>query len=346
MINEQYIPVFLSGIATAYFALSAYMLFSRKSASRLQIVVGFIFVLWALLNLKDFLFTLFFEGNETKGNYIVLLDGLSLIGYTSLLYELISPRWTTWRKVLMMLVAYVPFFIGYALRQNEAIISWYIGCLGLAGIIIFIHWYWQARQYVRFIRNNYSNIDEIDISWLRIVMLLFVVCQLVWVAISFIRLPMADSLYYIVSIGLWQYTLIHIIHQVPISVESQEMEPVMQVGGGKSYAFEQTLPLLIEQEELYLNPHLSIKELATRVGTNRTYLSDYFVNGLQTTFYDYINELRIEKKCLLLMREHPDYTIDRIASESGFQSISTFRRSFQKLKGMSPGTYKKKLITK
>lgn len=99
----------------------------------------------------------------------------------------------------------------------------------------------------------------------------------------------------------------------------------------------------MEQKELYLNPQLSIKDLATHVGTNRTYLSDYFVNVLQTTFYDYVNGLRIEKKSIPLMQEHPDYTIERIATESGFNSISTFHRSFQKLKGMSPGTYKKKM---
>jgi AraC-like DNA-binding protein len=171
--------------------------------------------------------------------------------------------------------------------------------------------------------------------------LFFVICQLIWVAISIIRVPLADSLYYASSIILWQYTLERILHQKPVDMEPLVIEPA--AGGGRFYAFEDTLPKMMEQEGLYLNPQLSIKDLATHVGTNRTYLSDYFVNVLQTTFYDYINSLRIEKKSIPLMQEHPDYTIERIATESGFNSISTFHRSFQKLKGMSPGTYKKKM---
>lgn len=113
----------------------------------------------------------------------------------------------------------------------------------------------------------------------------------------------------------------------------------------KKYAFAGTLESVIKQDRLYLNPTLSLKDLATRIGTNRTYLSDYITHVLGTTFYDYINSLRIEEQSLALMREHPDYTLERIATESGFQSLSTFRRAFQKLKGISPNSYKKQFST-
>ena len=42
--------------------------------------------------------------------------------------------------------------------------------------------------------------------------------------------------------------------------------------------------------------------LAAHLGTNRTYPSDYFVHNLNTTFYDYINSLRIEKKSIPAQR--------------------------------------------
>ena len=48
MIDTRFLSVFLSGIATAYFALSAYFLFRRKESSRLQIVVGCIFLQWTV----------------------------------------------------------------------------------------------------------------------------------------------------------------------------------------------------------------------------------------------------------------------------------------------------------
>ena len=342
MIDTQFLSVFLSGIATAYFALSAYYLFRRRESSRLQIVVGYIFLQWTALNLKDFIFTQYDASSQVLQDVIVLLDGTSLIGYTLLLYELIRPRWATWRKALGMLMAYVPFFVLYAVWPSQTVINCYIVCLFIVGTVIFLVWLKQGLKYARYIRDNFSNIDKIDISWLKVVALFFVICQLIWVAISIIRIPLADSLYYASSIILWQYTLERIIHQKAVDMEQQIIEPVV-VGGGKSYAFEDSLPKLMEQEELYLNPQLSNKELATHIGTNRTYLSDYFVNVKHTTFYDYINDLRIEKKSIPLMQEHPEYTIERLAAESGFYSVSTFNRSFQKLKGMSPGKYRKQL---
>ena len=37
-----------------------------------------------------------------------------------------------------------------------------------------------------------------------------------------------------------------------------------------------------------------------------------------------------------MLREHPEYTLDYVANESGFASISTFRRAFLKLTGKTP----------
>lgn len=329
---------FLSGFATAYFALHAYLLFRRDDKSRLQKVVACIFIQWALFNLKDFMLTINDYNASEVQNILNLIDGTSLVGYTCLVYELICPNWSSFRKVAGMLTAYIPFFVAYCVWRNNIVIYFYIICLFLAGSIIFFVWLRQARRYARYIRESYSNIDETDISWLRVVAWFFVLCQLLWVVISIIRHPLTDSLYYVLSIILWQITLEHVLRQQPVSVDIQEMNKLPVI---REYNFAHTLPAMVENEELYLNPTLSIKELAAQIGTNRTYLSDYFTHVLNITFYDYINGLRIEKKSVPLMEEHPEYTLERIASESGFQSISTFRRSFQKVKGITPSNYRK-----
>ena len=43
------------------------------------------------------------------------------------------------------------------------------------------------------------------------------------------------------------------------------------------------------QEQLFLNHKLTLSDLALRVGTNRTYLSNYMNQELHQTFFDYIN---------------------------------------------------------
>ena len=317
---------FLSGFATAYFALHAYQLFRREDCSRLQKVVAYIFVQWALFNLKDFVLTIHDYNDSNIQNILILIDGTSLIGYTCFVYELINPAWASLRRVLLMLMGYVPFFVTYFVWPNDSVIRAYMMYLFLVGTIIFLVWLQKSWHYIRYIRENFSNIDEIDISWLRVVAWFFVSCQLLWVVISIVRHPLTDCLYYVLSIILWQITLEHVLKQKPVRMETQEPS------GVKEYSFAQTLPAVIESEALYLNPTLSIKDLAQRIGTNRTYLSDYFANVLHT----------IEKKAVPLMQQHPDYTLDRIAKESGFQSLSTFRRSFQKKKGINPSAYRKK----
>lgn len=334
---------FLSGFATAYFALQAYQLFRRKDSSRLQIVLAMIFVQWALFNLKDFFFTTNDYNNKTVQDILILIDGLSLIGFISLIYELIQPRWATWGKVGIMLLPYVPFFLAYLTWPSSMVIYVYLCCLTMTAIIIFLIWIRQAIKYKRYIRENFSNIDEIDISWLRIVAWFFIACQLIWLVITIVRHPLTDCLYYAFSIILWQITFEHILLQRPVVMNLPP--PTTNSLEDKKYAFTGTLESVIKQDRLYLNPTLSLKDLATRIGTNRTYLSDYITHVLGTTFYDYINSLRIEEQSLALMREHPDYTLERIATESGFQSLSTFRRAFQKLKGISPNSYKKQFST-
>jgi len=320
--------------------LHAYELFLRKGSSRLQRVLAVIFVQWAVFNLKDLLLTVYEYNNQNVQDMVILIDGTCLIGYTCLIYELIHPGWASFRKVLWMLLAYIPFFAAWFLWHDELVIRCYITCLFLAGTVIFLLWLRDSRRYVRYIRENYSNIDETDISWLRVVAWFFVICQLLWVVISLISHPLTDCLYYILSIILWQITLEHVLRQKPLSMEITDIE---ETAPTKEYIFAKTLPVLIEEEELYMNPTLSIKELASRIGTNRTYLSQYFTHVQQTTFYDYINRLRIEKKSIPLMQSHPEYTLERIATESGFQSLSTFYRSFLKLKGKKPSEYRKRL---
>ena len=144
MIDTRFLSVFLSGIATAYFALSAYFLFRRKESSRLQIVVGCIFLQWTVLNLKDFIFTQYDASSQVLQDIVVLLDGTSLIGYTFLLCELIRPRWATWRKALGMLLVYIPFFILYAVWPSQTVINCYLVCLTIAGTVIFFVWLRQA----------------------------------------------------------------------------------------------------------------------------------------------------------------------------------------------------------
>ncbi len=99
----------------------------------------------------------------------------------------------------------------------------------------------------------------------------------------------------------------------------------------------------MEQDRLWLNPHLTLADLAAEVGTNRTYLSNYLNNTLHTTFYDYINGFRLEAALRRLHDPDSTTTMVEIAEQCGFNSISTFRRVFVRAKGCSFVEYRHRI---
>ena len=101
------------------------------------------------------------------------------------------------------------------------------------------------------------------------------------------------------------------------------------------------LPQYMEQEQLYLNPKLSLREVATAIGSNMTYLSLYLNRSLNIPFYDYVNRYRVEEACRILsqMSGGDRINMTEVAQQSGFNSISTFNRYFKKTKGVTPKEY-------
>ena len=101
------------------------------------------------------------------------------------------------------------------------------------------------------------------------------------------------------------------------------------------------LEACMRDEQLYLNPKLTLQDVCSAIGTNRTYLSDYLNKVLKTTFYEYINALRISRACEIIDAMTPEnkQSMLEVSEISGFNSISTFNRSFAKIMGQTPGQY-------
>ena len=118
------------------------------------------------------------------------------------------------------------------------------------------------------------------------------------------------------------------VAEQPVEPEPEELKLQQEA------AFAERMYLLFEKEHVYLNPRLRLSELAMVLGTNRTYLSQYFNQNCESTFYDFVNDYRIHHAKLLL--HSTDDTLETIAMNSGFNSLSTFRRAFVQREGMSP----------
>ena len=102
-----------------------------------------------------------------------------------------------------------------------------------------------------------------------------------------------------------------------------------------------------EATHLYLQHDLTLQQLATAIGTNRTYLGTYFTQqGI--TYNAYINNLRVEHFIRLYreaMAGSRPVTAQELGQQSGFSSYSTFSTAFKRFTGQSLATWMKGLET-
>ena len=79
---------------------------------------------------------------------------------------------------------------------------------------------------------------------------------------------------------------------------------------------------VVVEREAYLEPHLTLQDVADRTGYSRTYIAGIFKSELGG-FFTYINTLRLEY-AEAYQRKHPNASINEVATESGFSSRQTY----------------------
>lgn len=107
----------------------------------------------------------------------------------------------------------------------------------------------------------------------------------------------------------------------------------------KSYLIK--LKNLMEQDQLYLDPELSLDTLSKKLRINSRYLSQLINTSLGQPFKDYLNELRFEAaKKMLRDPAQAKRTVLEIGFEAGFKSKSNFYRVFKQTLDMTPIEYR------
>ena len=99
-----------------------------------------------------------------------------------------------------------------------------------------------------------------------------------------------------------------------------------------------------ERIERYVSTNIfgkvSLEEVASYLGMNRTYFCFFFKKHYGKGFADYLNDLRIDKAAAMILQG--DWQISEIARECVFKTAAYFTRAFRRSRGMTPGEYRKK----
>jgi AraC-like DNA-binding protein len=97
---------------------------------------------------------------------------------------------------------------------------------------------------------------------------------------------------------------------------------------------------IMESEQVYLNPTLNLPELAEKMNSNVHVLSRAINEGFQKNFRDFVNHYRVLDFIDRAQQDnYKNQTFLAIALDVGFNSKSSFNRSFKKATGKSPRDY-------
>ncbi|MGH1385716.1 helix-turn-helix domain-containing protein [Kordia sp.] len=101
----------------------------------------------------------------------------------------------------------------------------------------------------------------------------------------------------------------------------------------------------LEKEQLFLHPNYTLAMMAKKLNTNSSYLSKTVNNYLNLTFAEYSNRLRIHSIVLKLKEQKNlrNYTIEALAKEAGYKSVTSFNTNFKKLLKVTPSQYLREL---
>ena len=194
-----------------------------------------------------------------------------------------------------------------------------------------------TRQYGRWLRDNYADLEHKEV-WQSFVVLAFML--LLFVFYTFIGdVPLfhyAYQVFYIVLLGylLWRVETLSDL-SIPVNDPSSPTRnhPALPPGTCKNIG--QLLQQRCIDTQLYLQHDMTLAQLAKSIGTNRYYLSQYF-SRQGTTYNAYINGLRIDHFVGLYRQAvaaKQGGTVRKLAQDSGYRNYATFSNAFKQRMG-------------
>ena len=219
----------------------------------------------------------------------------------------------------------------------------YILFLGIGLTIYLVR---ALRKYGRWLRDNYADLEHKEV-WQT-----FIVLACILLLLSYYVFGGGGQAYeYILQIAafvivcylLWRIETLSdlsISQHLACSIEEDAITEDTERNGIPQATYNNISSLLQRfciDTQLYLQNDLNLQQLAQAIGTNRTYLTNYFSNqGM--TYNTYINNLRIDHFVSLYneaVANQRSFTARQLASDSGYRNYATFSIAFKQRMGQN-----------
>ena len=114
---------------------------------------------------------------------------------------------------------------------------------------------------------------------------------------------------------------------------------VLLGGDDKDTDLMERICLIMDEEQLYLRCDLKLQDVAVRLNTNSSYVSECINSIRSQSFSQFVNTYRVARAQELL-RNEPDIKIAEVWVKAGFSSEASFYRIFKAFTGTTPIAWK------
>jgi AraC-like DNA-binding protein len=212
------------------------------------------------------------------------------------------------------------------------------------------------RKYRIKIQQVYSSTEQINLSWLRFVLFGFVIIWIFDISMLLFKelYPEPDKYYSYIAAVSRTYTFCYVMIFVFKGLKQPQLfqdmdettEPAKYISSPLTEELKNSyLDKLINymnSERPFLNPDISINQLAQELEISPKYLSQIINEKLNKNFFDLINSYRIEEAKKMLTEDTEErLTILTILYDTGFNSKSSFNTAFKKHTQLTPSQFKK-----
>ena len=341
-VQEEIFLMFYASVAMLCLNACCYLLFRRSNCIapdvtppvRLRRWTAAFFAAIALCHLW-YLPTYFLTSSDDMllGSLIAgLLDSMTVIPLTIvvLLVMLQDRRRPLWPVALVV----APFVVGNIFciaTHSDALLPMLFVYSLLMWLGLIIYMVRATRQYGRWLRDNYADLEHKEV-WQS-----FVVLAIILLVYAIYSLDVGELIYEYALDVIIIVLVCYLLWRVETLSDLTSLQPQIDLSLSIRNNIGPLLKQHCEDTQLYLQYDISLSQLATLIGINRSYLSKHFAKqGI--TYNAYINGLRIQHFINLYHESavtHQPVSAQQLAYQSGFRNYKTFNAAFKKIMEMT-----------
>ena len=353
---------FVSGMTQCFLTLCGIYMLLKHRNYQFQRVFAFVLILHGICFFNNFVVLVCNNQpySEFLNTFLVLFDYVIVGGYMMFAMSLVFPNRYRMRQLLLLEIPYLIAMLLFAICRNSivlAVVQIYTLAVSLVLLVYLVR---SIKKHTRMLLDNVGDLAYFDLRWSNVLIILYFAFQLLWAIESVSQQSwfsepstginlLFDTLYCFICIGIALYVMHKLIHQQVFTLspadecENEPQEPATTTSQPKA-----SKPLIgcdidkvMKEKRYYQDNTLTLQKLAQHLGTNRQYLSNHINQECHMTFYDYINDFRLEEvKAMLESKDiENQHSLEDIATMAGFNSYSTFLRSFKKKYDKTPSQY-------